>query len=452
MGKTSDKHTISINTVNIGTFILAAALAVVAIVTVSHVFDASQRLKEAHKTYEDCFTAAVQLTNASDYLASQARSFVATGDRYYLDNYVQEYQTDKHRENALEILHAHTEDKHAYRALSDAYEQSTALADREIYAMRLTADVMGLDPMPPLLLEVNVDGADAQLPDDEKQERAKNLVLKDEYRRLHEALISNVNTCTDELIKKLQADEDQSEQTLDSLLVNIQIFVGVLLLIILANVLANNVLIVRPTRVYSVHIKQHEPLDTLGARELRQVAHSYNVMFSENQRRTVELKHEAETDALTGLLNRGSYDKLLKEHKDDAVLILLDIDLFKDVNDTYGHYVGDTLLKHVAACISKHFRNTDYVCRIGGDEFAVIMTESYGIGRETVAAKVEAIVEDLKNPNGETPLATLSVGIAFGNELSVEDDLYFAADTALYDSKRNGRNRYSFYTAAPLLC
>lgn len=90
------------------------------------------------------------------------------------------------------------------------------------------------------------------------------------------------------------------------------------------------------------------------------------------------IRHQAEHDAMTELLNRRSFEKLLKIHEEgnsSYALILVDVDTFKSVNDTYGHDMGDHILKKVAENLRKAFRSIDYVCRIGGDEFAVIMVE-----------------------------------------------------------------------------
>ena len=90
------------------------------------------------------------------------------------------------------------------------------------------------------------------------------------------------------------------------------------------------------------------------------------------------MKHQAEHDPLTELLNRRSFDKILKLYEEDEssfALILADVDTFKSINDTCGHAAGDRILKKVAALLQSMFRSVDYVCRIGGDEFAIIMVD-----------------------------------------------------------------------------
>ena len=90
------------------------------------------------------------------------------------------------------------------------------------------------------------------------------------------------------------------------------------------------------------------------------------------------IKYEAEHDALTGVLNRGGFEQILNssiKEKRNFALIVIDVDNFKDVNDNFGHMIGDIILKKVSKLLLEEFRSLDYICRIGGDEFAVIMMD-----------------------------------------------------------------------------
>ena len=161
-----------------------------------------------------------------------------------------------------------------------------------------------------------------------------------------------------------------------------------------------------------------------------------------------ELEHRdrAVLDPLTGLLNRASLDARVREIEEQAhltggavSLILLDLDCFKDVNDTYGHKRGDAVLRDVAYEIRKSLRSFELVYRIGGEEFLVLLpgvdlTESLEI-----AERVRHSVEDSRP--GDLDL-TVSAGVATdaGGHISY-DALFREADTALFEAKRAGRNR-----------
>lgn len=159
-----------------------------------------------------------------------------------------------------------------------------------------------------------------------------------------------------------------------------------------------------------------------------------------------ELKHLSITDPLTGLYNHRHFSKSLnqeikriKRYPAPLCLMMIDIDHFKTYNDTYGHLEGDRLLKEVSRIISKNLREIDVACRYGGDEFAVILLETKIHKAEIVAQKFQKAVAslDVKQP------VTLSIGIAaYTNHLD-RHELILKADRALYQSKKDGRNRIS---------
>ena len=439
------KKPLSIQRVNACAFAIGCVLAVLSILVASQIVSNNVLLEEAHQVYEECAQATNDFTAASDYLTTRADLYVLTGSRTYLDNYLKEMENVQRREKALQTLRDYISDNRAYIALSDAYQDSVTMSNRELYAMCLVADATKLDPIPQRLEEVRIHDSDASLSSDKKIERAKEMLLGTSYTDIESSVEKNVSACTTKLIAELQAKEVEIENTLNERLGNLFVIVFSLLGLVALIWIANYMLIVRPMRSHTKSIDEQEPLQSIGARELQQVSDSYNIMYEENNRRTRHLQHAAETDALTGLLNRGSYDSLLEDCDADSVLVLMDVDLFKDINDTYGHEMGDRVLKRVAASIAENFRATDHACRIGGDEFAVIMTETHNVTRKTVSAKINLIAAELRKEEDGMPGTTLSVGAAFCRDLPSHGVLYQAADEALYESKRNGRNRITFY-------
>jgi diguanylate cyclase (GGDEF)-like protein len=107
--------------------------------------------------------------------------------------------------------------------------------------------------------------------------------------------------------------------------------------------------------------------------------------------------------------------------------------------------VGDKVLVKVAEALKRSFRATDYACRIGGDEFAVVLMGLRGEMRAVVERKLKKISAELADTSDGLPKVTLSIGVAFGSQLPENTNLYHAADTALYEAKHRGRNRYVFY-------
>ena len=107
--------------------------------------------------------------------------------------------------------------------------------------------------------------------------------------------------------------------------------------------------------------------------------------------------------------------------------------------------MGDRVLQKVANAIQNNFREEDYVCRFGGDEFTVIMVHATSAMRSLVEAKIESIRETLRNTSDGLPVITLSIGVAFSDRPDPTDDILKDADTALYATKERGRDGYTFY-------
>ena len=160
-------------------------------------------------------------------------------------------------------------------------------------------------------------------------------------------------------------------------------------------------------------------------------------------------KHGARLDLMTGVANRKSFDERFAQEITrrarggaPAVLLLWDIDNFKVINDSYGHRAGDRVLQSVAACFTASLRASDFVARIGGEEFGALLGGVRLTEAETIANKMRAAVERLQFHFRRAPVRiTVSCGIT---ELQPEDAMEVAferADAALYRAKNGGRNR-----------
>ncbi|MBR3036789.1 MAG: GGDEF domain-containing protein [Lachnospiraceae bacterium] len=115
------------------------------------------------------------------------------------------------------------------------------------------------------------------------------------------------------------------------------------------------------------------------------------------------------------------------------------------INDTYGHAVGDKVLKRVAEILQKNFRSVDIICRIGGDEFAIVMTRSNSSMRQLVLNKINHANDLLNHPKDGLPAVSLSVGVAFSDRENPKGDIFADADEALYRVKEAVRNGCAFF-------
>ena len=166
-----------------------------------------------------------------------------------------------------------------------------------------------------------------------------------------------------------------------------------------------------------------------------------------NSRENKYLIHLSEIDPLTSVFNKETTQKLidqkLKNHEHFCFLIL-DVDDFKSVNDNYGHAVGDKVLKNLSDLFKNHFRQTDIVGRIGGDEF-IILIEDEVIAESRIQSLLKK-VNELKIEELQDFKLSISVGMAFApSNGTTFMELYRHADHALYQTKRTGKNDYKIY-------
>ncbi|HVF98551.1 MAG TPA: sensor domain-containing diguanylate cyclase [Chloroflexia bacterium] len=183
-----------------------------------------------------------------------------------------------------------------------------------------------------------------------------------------------------------------------------------------------------------------------------------------DRKRTEEtLRHLATRDELTGLYNRREMGFLLqgelarsRRYHHFLSVMILDLDRFKTINDTYGHQVGDEVLREVAKLVQANIRAGDSAARYGGEELAVIMPETTGSGAFKVAERIRQAVaaQAFANPQRSSTRTlpvrtTISTGIAcFPSDADNQSALIVAADRALYRAKEEGRNRSVMYSAS----
>ncbi|WP_434676420.1 diguanylate cyclase [Pseudomonas sp. D3-10] len=172
------------------------------------------------------------------------------------------------------------------------------------------------------------------------------------------------------------------------------------------------------------------------------------------QAANAQLQLLSSTDRLTGLYNRGHWEGALKaayarhqRYGNALSLVMLDIDHFKQVNDTYGHQAGDKVIEQVAALLHEHVRESDVAGRYGGEEFGVVLSDTEQAGARIFAERLRKAVEQLLvQYNGQEIRFTISLGVAdLSTPANDHAELIARADQALYTSKKTGRNRVTVH-------
>lgn len=391
---------------------------------------------------------ASDLQSGSDYLTEQVRTFVVTGDPTAVERYFEEVHVTRRRDAALEALGEYVAGTESFRLLSSALDTSNELMEREYYAMRLVIEARGysVEDYSEELRAVVLTAEDLALSPEQQTDKARSLVFDEVYQAYKDAITTNVNLCVERLTGEMRREQMSSSDRLLTLLRVQVLLIVVMLLSVLAAVVLTSRLVIQPLQRAVGHIQNQELLPVSGSSELRYLAQIYNEMFVQQRKNRDQLSYEASHDSLTGLYNRSAFEKFRQELPlEDMALLLIDVDHFKTVNDTYGHDVGDRALRAVAAILRESFRSEDLVCRIGGDEFAVIMAHAGKELRDLIAGKILRANDRLAQGGDGLPALSLSVGVAFGNAEAPQGDLFKAADLALYRIKEGGRRGCAFY-------
>lgn len=399
--------------------------------------------------YTECSKALSDFREASDYLTNQIRLFAIHQDPVYMESYFYEINDFKRREIALDIIQMTHNGDYPDVNLTMAYEESELLSKKENYVMKLICEANNFNPeyIPLEVSDTNLTDKDAKLTSAEKLQEALSIIFGSEYvaakNRINQ-YISSANTSLINMYVAIQKDGDAeiyknfaTQTTYTVILFIVCIGLYIILVVLVLVPLYNNL----------ASIQKGVKMGMKGGFEVRYIAAAYNALCDKNAVTASILKHKAEHDPLTGLINRNAFDHIkeaLINADEPIAYLIVDIDLFKGINDKYGHLVGDQVLKRIANLLAEQFRNSDYVARIGGDEFAVIMTKFGTTPMDIIQRKIDSLNKQLQTVQDGMPSVSLSVGVAF-SENGYNDDLVARADKALYTVKRGGRCNCSFY-------
>ena len=431
------------------TLIISVLIGIGIVQVMEDYYELAQRTREYVFAQED----ARDLLFGSNYLTDQARLYAVTKDHVYAEAYFTEVHETRRRDLALEALEVHLRERNedALNTSKEAMELSNALMVLEIHSMKLAALSAGED-MGSLAREIQ----DYQLTEEElswtaqqQADASMELVFGEEYRAMKGQIEAKMSDVTRSVIEICERDQAESESTMKNALIRQSIYTVLVVILVIFSYIMIAVLILRPIRIYVNCIKNNNFLEITGAYEFKYLAATYNNVYEMTMEQQNMLRKKAERDALTGLLNRQAFEQLksqLRISSEPLAFPIIDVDVFKSINDNYGHDVGDQALIKVARLLDEHFRKVDYVLRIGGDEFAVIMEKTGPDKKPIIRSKIEAINEILQHPEDEAvfPKYSVSVGIAF-SEKGFYDDLFQQTDQALYHTKENGRCGYTFY-------
>ena len=386
--------------------------------------------------YTACEADASMLSTASDYLTEQVRLYTQSMDMQYMENYFSEINETRRRDRALEDLQRFGPSNEILASLEAALQCSNDLTVREIYAMKLisAANSYAEETLPGEVRAVQLRLTDAALSPQEMIERARTLVFDSGYQDAKALIRSHLDHFISGILSTMQSRQSAGEKALSDSLARQRLMILLLFITTIVTFVVITLLIVRPLSIHIKRIKENGMLEITGSYEFKYLALTYNDIYELNAATQAMLTQRAEHDPLTGVMNRGAFESLkraLREHPIPLALMVLDVDIFKRVNDTFGHEAGDDVLRRVAQLLTHSFRPSDYVIRLGGDEFAVVVMDMQRENRHVLFEKIAMMNRLLSSPIDSLPAVTLSAGVAF-SESGFTDDLFSLADQALY--------------------
>ena len=403
-------------------------------------------LSDAINTYIDLVDAAENLQKASDYLTEQAQCYTVIGDRQYLDNYFEEAEITRRREHAIALMEERLPASAALNSLKNAEQESQSLMETEYYAMALVLSAQADSSIPSAMAGTSLLEADLALSPEQKMERARALLHDLEYYERKGLIRAHLDECIDDLKTATHDTQETMEHRTRADLVWMTILIGLQSFSLILLLWVTTSLGINPLLQAVEHIKRDQELPITGAHEFRYLAGTYNNMYTVYKKSIDNLSFKASHDELTGVYNRAGYE-LIKKSVDlsSTAFLLVDADKFKDVNDRYGHEVGDKTLQKIASTLVQNFRSDDYVCRIGGDEFIILMVHVQPNVHRLIENKVKQINSDLAEAQDGVPPISVSVGVSLCGQNDNPQDRFNEADVALYYVKDHGRHGCFFF-------
>lgn len=440
------RNGISLRTIHICLVIGAVIMAAFMLYATFHLTTSFSHITQASEHQIELRKAARELMDASDYLTESVQRFTVLGDRCFLDDYFKEAFENNRREEAISKMSAGDDTEAALSHLQQAFDGSLQLMSREYYAMRLVIDARGYTDYPEILESVALSSEDKALTPEKKMQRAAEMTHDDAYYDQKNIIRENMGVSLTEL-ERMAYDEGavmltafRKEVGFMRAIIILQT-IGIFFMVWLTARLG-----IHPVLNAVERIKADSPIPEVGANEFRYLARAYNKMYEAYRSSLEHLNFKASHDDLTGAYNRAGYELLLSGiDLNTTYMLLVDVDNFKGINDTYGHKIGDKVLVKLVQILNDNFRSDDYICRIGGDEFVVFMIHAAKTQQELIINKIRTILEKLADTGDGLPQASISVGIAHGTDAADSENLFNLADKAMYLAKQNGKRGYAFY-------
>ncbi|WP_195539782.1 putative bifunctional diguanylate cyclase/phosphodiesterase [Eubacterium maltosivorans] len=452
------------------TFIFCALAIIAAVLSFINTQNVDLKIREQADRMENhnqCEDKILEFSKASDDLTTATRHFVATGDPVYMNQYWQEADESRHREDAVNSLNALGISEEERTLLKNAMEASDSLMETEILAMRLKADAVGIpeSQMPPeVAAYVYKNGEESSGPE-EKGQLAIKSIFNNTYENQKKEITDNITSFRSQLYNRKTSENTLSNSETMGSLNHMLVYNFFLLLLLLVLSFFLLFFVTTPLHRYYKSLKNSrensaEPLIPAGSKELQQFAESFNSMVKDLKNQNAALLEKSRTDGLTGLYNREAFDLYIKEtieaHGGRMALFFMDMDEFKGLNDRYDYLVGDRVLteagKKLRAIAEK---NSGMAARVGGEEFAMLLPSvKTQLAAQKTAEQIIKVISEIKPESSRKARKDFPVSVSVGvllwdsqaDALPLREVLH-RSDLACSRAKQQGKGHFKFYYA-----
>ncbi len=393
----------------------------------------------------ECNDAANLFKKQSDDLTFYVNDYINDVSKTSIDKFYQIIDENL-REKEIEKVENYNIDS---MPLKDALDLSDKLVERETHAFKLVSEAAGVTDVPRQVKDYVLTEEEEKLTAEEKINEARTLLRGKRYSDIKKSIYDKIDVFEHNAMYLTQKKLENECKNISDYLKYQHIFAALenIIVVFIGLVIYKKITVV--LEEYTNSISENKAVEPKGTVELKYLGKAVNDYIQMQNMKQNELRYKAEIDPLTQVANRRTLedfmDKKLRQKGSRGAFVFFDVDEFKNINDAYGHDVGDEVIKKLVAEVKNNFRDIDFVGRFGGDEFVVWIDDTSKENTDFIKERIDDINKNNISIADIVIKLTVSAGVTFCKEGDNYKDVLRRADEALYHIKRGGKKGCSIY-------